>query len=685
MSYPTDRIILYDRHGSSLGDLAPADVLGRVRYEEINGEHTLSIVTTRRLLVGYRLLTVDGTGKWREWVVDEPDEAHESGRHAIGTYKACWSMQYDLEACPGGVLWASAEEGTHDPITASAALAIALTNSPLWQAGNCDVGTTGGASLYDGQVWDYLAKLVEVWGGEMDARIVVDSTGVVSRYVDWRARLGSTSVTRRFDWGYDVTGIRRTPDPGPYYCRIVPRGGSEGTDADGVSYSNRVGIEEETQGGVDYIEDSDAALDFRLSDGAGGWIYPTKTVNYALETEGDSEELYLKALADLPNHTHPGVTYEANVLQLARAGMDVQGVELGDTTQCVDRGFGDAPLRIEGRVMAMETNELNAEDVTLTMGQLGSSLADEIRTLAEATVQNVTTRVNQIVSGGTIVYLEHLVDKLNAEINALGGYTYQVPGQGTVTYDTAVANPLVATEASQVVQIKGGAIRIANSKQASFSGIEDWNWSTLMVAGHVNADLVTAAHMISGYIGNANGNVYIDLDNGVVRLGPTAQFGDGGTIQDALDSIDANTSDIDNMGADVGALTSDLADEIAQRAADTSALTTQIGDVQAGFTLTANQLSMAIDDARRMATDYLTYENGELTLGATDSVVRQVLTNARNSFRNSAGDIAYFGLSPDQVWALFIATAHITDMLRFGDFAWIARNNGNMTIKWMGA
>lgn len=685
MSYPSDRILLYDRHGSPLGDLAPADVLGRVRYEEINGEHTLTIVTTRRLLVGYRLLTVDGTGKWREWVVDEPDEAHESGRCAIGTYKACWSMQYDLEACPGGVLWLSAEEGTHDPITASAALAIALTNSPLWQAGNCDVGTTGGASLYDGQVWDYLAKLVEVWGGEMDARIVVDSTGVVSRYVDWRARLGSTSVTRRFDWGYDVTGIRRTPDPGPYYCRIVPRGGSEGTDADGVSYSNRVGIEEETQGGVDYIEDSDAVLDFRLSDGAGGWIYPTKTVNYALETEGDAEELYLKALADLPNHTHPGVTYEANVVQLARAGMDVQGVELGDTTQCVDRGFGDAPLRIEGRVMAMEVNELNDEDVTLTMGQLGSSLADEIRTLAEATVQNVTTRVNQIVSGGTIVYLEHLVDKLNAEINALGGYTYQVPGQGTLTYDTAVANPLVATEASQVVQIKGGAIRIANSKQSSFTGIEDWNWSTLMVAGHVNADLVTAAHMISGYIGNANGNVYIDLDNGVVRLGPTAQFGNGGTIQDALDSIAANTSDIDSMGVDVGALTSDLADEIAQREADTSALTDQLDGIQAGFTVTTNQLSMAIEDARRFATDYLTYENGELTLGATDSVVRQVLTNARNSFRNNAGDIAYFGLSPDQVWALFIATAHITDMLRFGDFAWIARNNGNMTIKWMGA
>ena len=29
--------------------------------------------------------------------------------------------------------------------------------------------------------------------------------------------------------------------------------------------------------------------------------------------------------------------------------------------------------------------------------------------------------------------------------------------------------------------------------------------------------------------------------------------------------------------------------------------------------------------------------------------------------------------------------AQITDMLRFGDFAWIARQNGNMTLKWIGA
>ena len=464
MAYPTDRILLYDRQGVSLGEIGPSDVLGRVRNEEVNGVHTLTLVTTRPLLVGYRLLTVDATGKWYEWVVDEPDEAHESGRCAIGTYKACWSMQYDLEACPGGVLWASAEEGTHDPITAGAALSIALTNSPMWRAGTCDVGTTGGASLYDGQVWDYLAKLVEVWGGEMDARIVVDSAGVVSRYVDWHARIGSANVTRRFDWGHDVTGIRRTPDPGPYYCRVVPRGGSEGTDSDGVSYSNRIGIEDET-GGIPYLEDADAAADFRMSDGAGGWIYPTKTVNYALATEGDSEELLNLAQADLHNHTRPGVTYEANVVQFARAGMDVQGVALGDSVQCVDRGFGPTPLRIEGRVMAMEVNELNDADVTLTIGQLGGTLADEIRSLATSVVEGVTTRVNQIVSGGTIVYLEHLVDRLNAEINALGGYTYLVPGQGAITYDVAVTDPLIGSEATQVTQVKGGAIRIANSKQ----------------------------------------------------------------------------------------------------------------------------------------------------------------------------------------------------------------------------
>jgi hypothetical protein len=107
-------------------------------------------------------------------------------------------------------------------------------------------------------------------------------------------------------------------------------------------------------------------------------------------------------------------------------------------------------------------------------------------------------------------------------------------------------------------------------------------------------------------------------------------------------------------------------------------------EIENGWTVTETRIMFAVENAARTATDYLTYGNGELVLGTTDSAVRNVMTNSRNAFRTSAGDIAYFGLDTDGLYRMFIENARITDMLRFGDFAWIARQNGNMTLKWVG-
>lgn len=95
--------------------------------------------------------------------------------------------------------------------------------------------------------------------------------------------------------------------------------------------------------------------------------------------------------------------------------------------------------------------------------------------------------------------------------------------------------------------------------------------------------------------------------------------------------------------------------------------------------------AQAAEDASRVARDYLTFQNGELTIGTSESDIRSVLTNVKFAFKTDAGDIAYFGLNNDGIWQMHIATAYMDDMLRFGDYAWIKRDNGNMSIKWLGA
>ena len=75
----------------------------------------------------------------------------------------------------------------------------------------------------------------------------------------------------------------------------------------------------------------------------------------------------------------------------------------------------------------------------------------------------------------------------------------------------------------------------------------------------------------------------------------------------------------------------------------------------------------------------------EIVLGEAANGIRNVITSTRMSFRTDAGDIAYFGLNNDGIWQMHIATTFVDDMIRFGDYAWIKRDNGNMSIKWLGA
>lgn len=58
-------------------------------------------------------------------------------------------------------------------------------------------------------------------------------------------------------------------------------------------------------------------------------------------------------------------------------------------------------------------------------------------------------------------------------------------------------------------------------------------------------------------------------------------------------------------------------------------------------------------------------------------------TPTRLAFTSSAGDIVYFGLDDQQVWSMFMEQAYVRDMIRFGNYAWVKRANGNLTMKYL--
>ena len=215
----------------------------------------------------------------------------------------------------------------------------------------------------------------------------------------------------------------------------------------------------------------------------------------------------------MEDYTRPKVTYAVDVLQIAREGIDMQGVSLGDAVQIVDRKLGG--LRTTARVLEMTVDELSGKSVALTLGDMREGLSSLFGTISAqlATVRDTV----QVMNGGTFAtadYLSNLLGRLNTQINGTGGYTYITEGDGIRCYDTAVTDPAVGAEATAVVEIKGGTIRIANTKTAQGA----WEWKTVFTSGHIAADLVTAANITAGSIASGDGTSYWNLDNGNMAL-----------------------------------------------------------------------------------------------------------------------------------------------------------------------
>ena len=510
------RITVWSNTGASLGDIAPGDVFECRRIEETNGEHALSITTTRRLEKPQRLLLQSYTGKWYEYVVSGVDEAHQAGNRPFGTYHCVWSLQHDLACTP-----VSAMPGVQNPVTAAYALGAALGSTQRWAVGTVTQQTTGGASMYQMSAWEALSVLVEVWGGEIDATITVGDSGVTARAVDLYAAQGDATAKRRFEFSYDMPGIRRVVADTPPACRIIPRGKGEETASGG--YGRRITIES-VNGGLDYLENADMVDLVKLPNGSGGWEYPTVYAdNDAMETPAALKAWGISVLED---YTVPKVSYEADVLQFAQAGLDARGLQLGDAVHCIDKTFYNG-LRLEGRVQRIEVDEINQTNIAVTIGNLERGMAGWLGELSSGMAQ-VTETVRAMNGGNlkTASYLERLLTRLNGEINATGGWTYIVPGDGIRTYDAEVTDPAVGTEANQVVEVKGGTIRIANSRTSQ----GEWEWKTVLVSGLIAAEVLSADNITTGALRVEDAShqaVFVaDIDAGTVQIaGDAIQIG----------------------------------------------------------------------------------------------------------------------------------------------------------------
>ncbi len=377
------RVIVCDHTGAFVCDLTESEVINLTTVAELNGEHSLTLTTTRQLSKGDRIIYRDKANVWAEYVIESIVSTHQTASAVIHEYWCPWSLMHDLSGT-----YVSSMPGTGGtPATATQALTAALAGTARWTVGTVDVTTTGSASFYRMSGWEALQELIKVWGGEVSVSLTVGMSGitvVVTRQVNLLQHVGSSTATRRFDYGYDVSGIVRTVEDTLWTARVIPLGAAQQSTNGG--YGRKIDISS-VNSDVIWLQNDTTANAIRVPDGNGGWEYPVQVVeNQDMQTPAD---LKAWALANLDSWTTPTVSYEVDVVALDKSG-ELLAIAEGDEVVVVDSAFvvdGDA-IRLSARCVRIDEDVLVPSNSKITISNLRQTLGDTLGDLSLATASN---------------------------------------------------------------------------------------------------------------------------------------------------------------------------------------------------------------------------------------------------------------------------------------------------------
>ena len=521
------RYMIFDRWGNPLGDLPYA--IKAIRTRATDGTDTLDITTIGEINKDERIVFKDSMGRWTEYLCQSTQTARAAG------------MPVTVAYCTGSIAELSRtyiEDKRNRNANAKACLAKALEGT-RWAVGTVETGTitrTADLSFYHCTVLEAVQKTADTYGLEVQTEYQPDPTGnqIGQRIIHLVEHRGSTSTTKRFEYGKDLTQIKRDIDSGDVITRLYGWGkGIEQTNEEGEAtggYSRKISFAD-VNNGKPYVQDDQALANWGIV-GADGTKHHSEASADFPDCE-DPKELLNLTKAALKTRTTPVVSYTADVTALGQAGYDPEGTDVGDSVQIIDTSF-TTPLRLEGRILQIEEDLAGSlADTKITLGNIRQSYTQRLAAQQQALDKLVSNSgAWNSAAGGTGPYMKDLIDRINQIMNATGGYAYLKPGQGIYVYDKPEdQNP------TQCIHIGGGYWRIADHKKPN----GDWDFRALANGKGIFADTV-----FTGRLSDAAGLNFWDMDTGEFSLsarstigGKTAQQYADGAVSDANSYTDA--------------------------------------------------------------------------------------------------------------------------------------------------
>lgn len=486
-------------------------ITGAKRTSSVDGTSLLDITTLDGgVEKNDRLLYKDGKGLWHEYIVQSVETQRDEGKPVTTVY--CVDSIVELENS-----YILDKRGRKT--TAIERLEVALEGT-RWKIGTVENGSIrhyADLSFYHQSALKSLQGITEKFGLELETSVSVVDGKVTARTVNLLEQRGNKDAERRFEYGCDLKSVKRTLMADQVITRLYAWGkGEEKTDDDGNAtggYSRRIGIKE-VNGGKPYLDDVEAQKYWGVLEG-----------DAVFEDCDDRNELLTFAKARLAQVSKPQVSYEADVVNLGRAGFDARGVDAGDAVQIVDTTF-NPPIRVEGRVLKIEEDLLDSVDATrITLGNISESYTQKRR----AQEQKLDALIAQssewnAVAEGNGLYVRDLIGRVNDVMNGVGGFTYLNPGEGITVYDKPENQ-----HPTRAIQLGGGFWRTSNSRKPN----GDWDWKNIASGEGIFANAITAGKLM-----DAQGLNCWNMDTGEFSLQASVKIG-GKTVQQIVDDSSA--------------------------------------------------------------------------------------------------------------------------------------------------
>ncbi len=468
------RIDVYTWQDAYVATIGPGELYAFTHTDELNGEDSVAITTTFPLKQGYRLVWADKLNKVHEHVCQDPKGLHADGLtlytdtalnsvcELYGDYiedKRPYSYSYlrALQVCLGATRW---ECGTVD------------------QAGTVSSGLT----FYHVSAREALQSILGC-GGELETTIEVDGGFVSARRIGIRQHRGESSTHRRFTYTKDLVSVSRTEH---YGAITACYGYGKGEETDSGGYGRKLTFGD-INGGLNYVANPDALKAYGRPDGNGGFAHVFG--EYENSECEDASQLLDETTAYLAEHDEPGMTYEADVVDLVQFGRSWEGVGVGDDVQIVDREFSPE-LRCSGRVTKLVTDLLGGTQ-TVTLGNVTETIAD-VWAAQQQAVNSLSRRSSSwdVAANTPAAYLQQVMDGLNERFNVEGSsYCFTSFEKGTIFSSVPLdenGNP--TKSGGSAMQLCSQGFRIASTTKADGS----WDWRTFGTGEGFVADLITA-------------------------------------------------------------------------------------------------------------------------------------------------------------------------------------------------